>query len=380
MINSRDVEYIQTTTLQEGIRKLEIKLDIDNDIQQQERRLNMMDCSSGYDVVFENWWTNGGLSGVSVDPVNVTYEDTNDNGGNSTEGNFTLSGVMVGAALVGTLTQIETNISYNLEAYECDENNAPVIVPVYNQGDLFRICIKPDEVATSDGLFMRQLDSMYYSKSDVDVIQYAIEGGQRDFFGLSKSQCTPGSSVCWVESIIKAEFYASAGFVNIAGIGSLQFGSSPSRRSRSLYNSESDSLGQHQHQHQHQHPRELQDQGRQERGRFAFQFPDTTFQDTMKYRTTKSNSMSNAQAIILVFLCFTFTMNCVFIVWIRLSRRSDDDDNNSSSSSNNNNISRSTNNTDHQEEDLLKRGKSSKRTKHERIDRQEVVAKGQFDV
>ena len=129
----------------------------------------------------------------------------------------------------------------------------------------------------------------------------------------------------------------------------LQFGSgSPALRSRSLYNldSNSDNL------------RELQDQGRQELGRFAFQFPVTTFQETLKHRSKESNSMSNAQAIALVVLSFTLVMNWVFVFWIRQSRRIHH------TNSNSNNTLIINNYTDDEGKGLVvKRGESSKRTK-----------------
>ena len=39
------------------------------------------------------------------------------------------------------------------------------IVPFYQQGDVIRICIKPDTIAESDdGLFMKKIDLMSFKK------------------------------------------------------------------------------------------------------------------------------------------------------------------------------------------------------------------------
>jgi hypothetical protein len=292
------VDYSQTTTLQEGVRKLEVKSYDDSSGVQSYRHLEAaaLDCSAGYDVVFENWWTG---TGTEVTPVNTTYVDpgTDDDG----------IGVMVGPA-TNVLNMVNFTLAYNLKAFVCDTNYAPTIIPVYEQGDLFRICISPDEEAAEDGLMMRQLDSMYYSKDGVELIQYAIEGGVADFFGFSQFECTPGTSVCWVETILRAEWFAVPGLVTMSGIGTLQFGSR-----RSLYNLITD-----------ENQRELQNQNDEERGIFTFEFPVTTFQETLIHNNgsaSSSNTVSQPQAILLVLLCFVLITNCIFVFWLRQSRR-----------------------------------------------------------
>jgi len=281
-VNWRDVDYSQTTTLQEGIRRLEIKSDDDTGL----------DCSSGYDVVFENWWSS---YSEEVNPVDISYEETEDG-----------VGVMVGPSDKSMINQVNAELDYNLKAFECDENYAPKIIPVYEQGDLIRICITPDEVAAEDGLFMKKLDSMYFSKNGADFVQYAIDGGRVDYLGLSKFECTPGGFTCWIETVLRAEMFAQQGFVSLSGIGTLQFGSG-SRRS--LNNMVEDQ-------------RELQSQSSEERGKFTFKFPVTTFQETMvHHNSSSSNSVSEPQAILLVLLCFILITNCIFVFWIRQSRR-----------------------------------------------------------
>jgi hypothetical protein len=292
----RDVDYSQATTLQEGVRRLEIKSYDDSSSVQSYRRLEdgTLDCSGGYGVAFENWWTG---TGAEVTPVNTTYvDDSSDDGG---------IGLMVGP-YTSTLDTVNFTLAYNLKAFVCDTNYAPIIIPVYEQGDLFRICISPDEEAADDGLMMRKLDSMYYSKDGVELVQYAIEGGVADFFGFSEFECTPGTSVCWVETILRAEWFAVPGLVSMSGIGTLQFGDG-SRRSLITDGNQ----------------RELQNQN-DERGIFAFEFPVTTFQETLIHNNgsaSSSNTVSQPQAILLVLLCFILITNCIFVLWLRQSRR-----------------------------------------------------------
>jgi len=313
-VNWRDVDYSQTTTLQEGIRRLEIKSDDDTGL----------DCSSGYDVVFENWWSS---YSEEVNPVDISYEETEDG-----------VGVMVGPSDKSMINQVNAELDYNLKAFECDENYAPKIIPVYEQGDLIRICITPDEVAAEDGLFMKKLDSMYFSKNGADFVQYAIDGGRVDYLGLSTFECTPGGFTCWIETVLRAEMFAQQGFVSLSGIGTLQFGSGSGSR-RSLNNMVEEKTTNKRIVKDETEPpnneedgengdlkefdqRELQSQSSEERGRFTFKFPVTTFQETMvHHNSSSSNSVSEPQAILLVLLCFILITNCIFVFWIRQSRR-----------------------------------------------------------
>ena len=75
----RDVDYSQLTTLQEGVRRLEIKsYDSSSGVQSYRRLQTGLDCTTGYDVVFENWWDtveSGGAGPVEVTPVLKNYTD-----------------------------------------------------------------------------------------------------------------------------------------------------------------------------------------------------------------------------------------------------------------------------------------------------------------
>ena len=297
----RNVEYVQTSTLAQSFRKLEIQVDNSLASFQNGRRLNVMNCTGeGYGVVFENWWKIGG--GVFVEPVNVTNV-TDDDDSSSTD-DSTFSDIIVGPSEVGGIQNaVQQDISFNLNTFICDENNKATFLPsVYNQGDLFRLCMEPDDRAKGNGLFLQSLDFMKYSKpttSGTNLEQYAVEGGVVDSL-LSSLQCSSGSSLCSVQTILKAEFFAAKGDVEVVGVARLQFGDTSIRNL-------------------HQHELQTQDLP-QERGSFAIKFPVTTFEETLKY-ANESNSMSVAQAILVVVLSFVFVMNSVFIFWIRQSRR-----------------------------------------------------------
>jgi hypothetical protein len=282
---SRLVNYEQTTVLTTSVRKLQTS-------ENQNHRHLAIDCSGGYDVVFEEWWSG---FGVDINPENATT--TNNTAGNAT-------GVMVAPneviSMGGSGTGLNGSDAFFLaDAYECDENNLPVVVPVYEQGDALRICIKPDIRSQENGLYMRRIDSMYLSRLDIPgVIQYAVEGGQEDFYGMSKVLCTRGSTICRVETIIRAEFFASPGVITIGGIATLQFGTHSSRR---LSNDH----------------RYLQEEG--ERHRFRVSFPVTTFQE--KIEKGMYSYMSQLQAILLVVLTFIALIIWLMLWWIRSTRR-----------------------------------------------------------
>ena len=225
--------------------------------------------------------TGGGLVSIIIAPENVL--DMSDGSGASA-------------------TSFTENLNFLVEAYACDENNVPKVITALEQGDTIRICIKPDAEATAVGLYMNRIDSTLFTMPDVEFIQYAVEVGQPDFYGMSKVDCSPGSSICIVESVMRAEFFASSGFVNVNGIAILQLGSSNSQR-RQLRN---------------EYDRELQNRENKDIGRFSISFPITTYQETVTIRTS---SPSSTQSFLLIILSFTLILASSVLIWIRDVRR-----------------------------------------------------------
>ena len=284
----------------------------------QERRRLMLDCSSGYDFLFENWWQLGideNFVPVAVEPdENVTYvEETQAPSGNETSNTTTggFGGIIIApesmVSMGGSGTPQNVSFTTNVEVFECDSNNSPYTkLTAYEQGELYRICIKPDPEAISLGLYMRRIDNLFYSRQDVPgLVQYAVEGGITDFYGLSEVFCDRGSDVCRVETIIRSEFFATPGMVNVVGIASLQFGNSPSRRDLEIsYNTD----------------RDLQREIPQDRGQFSVLFPVGTFGQTLAQQT-KSSEVSMLQYILLIVLSFTYLGLVIYLCWIRSTRK-----------------------------------------------------------
>ena len=285
--------------------------------EKEERRRLMLDCSSGYDFLFENWWQSGideNFVPQVIDPVeNVTYvEETQAPSGNQTSnttGGF--GGIIIApesmVSMGGSGTPQNVSFTTNVEVFECDSNNSPYTKQTaYEQGELYRICIKPDPEAISLGLYMRRIDNLFYSRQDVPgLVQYAVEGGITDFYGMSEVFCDRGSDVCRVETIIRSEFFATPGMVNVVGIASLQFGNSPSRRDLEI----SFSNG-----------RDLQREIPQDRGQFSVLFPVGTFGQTLAQQT-KSSEVSMLQYILLIVLSFTYLALVIYLCWIRSTRK-----------------------------------------------------------
>jgi hypothetical protein len=301
----RNVVYEQTTVLTTSVRRLDARTGSEIDFfETQDRRRLMQDCSSGYSIFFENWWNN--TSALPIDPVeNITYvEETPGENATGFGGIIIAPEAMV--SLGGSGDPINASFSYNLEVFECDESNQPFVkTSAYSQGDLFRICIKPDADARSDGLYMRRLDNIYYTRQDIPgLIQFAIEGGLEDFYGMSKIYCERGDEVCRVDTIIRAEFFSSPGMVNVVGIASMQLGSSSSRRNIKV-----------------NIDRNLQNIGApDDKGKFSLLFPVGTFAQSLRKRQ-ESSGVSTVQYLLLVLLSFLFVTVLIYLFWIRLYRK-----------------------------------------------------------
>jgi hypothetical protein len=263
-----------------------------------------MDCTGGYNFLFENWWYDP--NALAINPVeNVTYvEDT-------TGANGTASGIIIAPETLLNMgasgTPQNASFSYNLDVFECDSSNQPITkTTAYVQGELFSFCIGPDADAKSDGLYMRRIDNMYFSRPDMPgYIQFAVEGAIPDFFGMSDVKCNRGDEVCRVETIIRAEFFSSPGMINLVGTASLQFGSSSSRQL-----------------HEEEGGRNLQRSGLpNDRGQFSVLFPVGTFAETLASQRNPSSELSILQLLLLVVLSFTFLALLIYLFWIRLYRR-----------------------------------------------------------
>lgn len=150
------------------------------------------------------------------------------------------------------------NQAYQVEGFLCDYNNIELSdaekASARNQGSILRVCVRPDEEARKDEVYMRYIDSFTWERDYEGniglIIQAAVEEREAANNGLTELYCIPGSEVCAFETILFAAMFRTPGAVNGAGIASMQFGTgqitSPEKRalrhsSRALEDEENDS-------------------------------------------------------------------------------------------------------------------------------------------
>ena len=135
------------------------------------------------------------------------------------------------------------NQAYEVVGYECDAaktrlTDAERALP-RNQGEVITVCVEPEQEAKDDGIYMRSVDDFFFSRPGTlelpaGVRQVAIEDNVQAgnlLTTYTSSECA-GSSVCTFSTILFAQFYTSLGEVNGAGVASMQFGTTTSRKLR----------------------------------------------------------------------------------------------------------------------------------------------------
>jgi hypothetical protein len=159
-------------------------------------------------------------------------------GGSSIEVNFLetivqlnvdlTDGFSIGTVAVAPKDRLTTtaNEVYEVQAFQCNTLNAP-ITTTFNQGQVIRICISPVSDALNDGVNMRDVQSFTFTRDEIE--QIAVENNDAASNGLTSLECIEGEQVCWFETLLKAEFYASPGAVAGSGIATMRFGQ-PQRR------------------------------------------------------------------------------------------------------------------------------------------------------
>lgn len=134
---------------------------------------------------------------------------------------------------------IETAIqTYEVDAYKCDDNNAPLsaiaLAGAMNQGEIIRVCVTPNQEAQDQGIYLKALESFTYYRDYGGMIglvtQAAIEDSQEASNFLTVLSCTAGSIVCNFETVLFADMYLSPGVVYGTGTALLQIGPDPGRR------------------------------------------------------------------------------------------------------------------------------------------------------
>lgn len=124
------------------------------------------------------------------------------------------------------------NQAYQVEGFLCDFKNRELSdsekAAARNQGSLLRVCVRPDEEARGDSVFMRSIDNFTWQRDFGGAIgiqnQEAVVDREPALNGLTTLECVSGSEVCAFESILFAAMFRTPGLVTGSGVASMQFG------------------------------------------------------------------------------------------------------------------------------------------------------------
>jgi hypothetical protein len=158
-------------------------------------------------------------------------------------GNFTVTDIVVAPK---DKLKRTANIDYGLLAFQCtgkDANGAGIEkvfvagLGTFNQGDVITVCVEPDQVAKTDGVYMRVVERFEYVLleeftpfAETSTRQMAIDvsdanaGSGGAMFGLTNIDACLGEIACKIETILFATFYTRPGTVVGAGVATMQFG------------------------------------------------------------------------------------------------------------------------------------------------------------
>lgn len=186
-------------------------------------------------------YTDGTAGGYEVNFLETLVELTV-----TLKGNFTVTDIVVAPK---DKLKRTANVDYKLRAFQCTGKNADgagIEKPApaegstegtFSQGDVITVCVEPDSIARTDGVFMTVVSKFEYilmDENDVtvktDITQLAIDvdnalkGERGAMYGLTNIDVCLGEIACKIETILFASFYTRKGTVLGEGAGTMQFG------------------------------------------------------------------------------------------------------------------------------------------------------------
>ena len=109
---------------------------------------------------------------------------------------------------------------YEAEVYECDRTNQEIIsLAPRTDGESIRICIRPNEIARGLGIKINKIVSWNFTRTDLNLFQWAVEPEIQATDGLTTLMCLPGSDVCAFRTQLLSNFFDIEGI--ISGVGSV---------------------------------------------------------------------------------------------------------------------------------------------------------------
>lgn len=117
--------------------------------------------------------------------------------------------------------------AFVVDAYFCDDGteNTPIVsMKVLNQGELVKVCVRPEQRALDLGIRMNALQSFTWELVGGTMTQPAIVDYEEASNLLTQMYCSPGYGVCHFETMLFAGFFTVVGNVMGFGVADMQFG------------------------------------------------------------------------------------------------------------------------------------------------------------
>ena len=122
------------------------------------------------------------------------------------------------------------NQAYEVRGYECSQASTAPLAEIdrtrpRNQGEIIYVCVTPEDEAKTDGIFMRSIDDFTFNRGGT-IQQVAVDSGAEaaNLLTSYNSAACVGAEFCRFSTILFAQFYATPGTVDGAGVASMQFG------------------------------------------------------------------------------------------------------------------------------------------------------------
>ncbi len=113
--------------------------------------------------------------------------------------------------------------NFAVEAFECDSNNNRITEPVLKtQGSRVRLCVQPSAFTQEFGVVMKSVNTLTLIRGDVSDEIIVPDGVIKDLM-QTIYECTPGETICSIDTSISNSFFYSRGVVSVQGLAWLQY-------------------------------------------------------------------------------------------------------------------------------------------------------------
>ena len=142
-------------------------------------------------------------------------------------------GEIVGQKPAVHFVNIEPNNQvYSAEVFRCNNGNVPISnKKSLNEGEQLKICIQPDQRATSAGVYISAIESFSYGRANDVKTQVAVDSyGRVANDGKTQVECSRDVNKCFVETALEDWFFVDDASLVVTGYVILQFGAHKQHR------------------------------------------------------------------------------------------------------------------------------------------------------